>query len=125
MSYPNGGQPGQPQQWGQPEGGQPQQWAQPQDGGQQTWGQAASAGFNNVKTTSGFDPKKVARFDEQRLSALMNNEGIVRNRLKIASSVSNAAPIVRASSSRLSANGRWAPVRTRRFAWPNAAVAPS
>ena len=51
MSYPNGGQPGQP--------GQPQQWGQPQNGGQQTWGQAAGAGFNNVKSTSGFNPSTV------------------------------------------------------------------
>jgi hypothetical protein len=57
MSYPNGGQPGQPQQPGQP--GQPQQWGQPQTGSQQTWGQAAQAGFNNVKSTSGFDVKSV------------------------------------------------------------------
>ena len=57
MSYPNGGQPGQPQQPGQP--GQPQQWGQPQTGSHQTWGQAAQAGFNNVKATSGFDAKNV------------------------------------------------------------------
>ena len=57
MSYPNGGQPGQPQQPGQP--GQPQQWGQPQTGSQQTWGQAAQSGFNNVKSTSGFDVKNV------------------------------------------------------------------
>lgn len=57
MSFPNGGQPGQPQQPGQP--GQPQQWGQPQTGSHQTWGQAAQSGFNNVKTTSGFDVKNV------------------------------------------------------------------
>ncbi|HET9950306.1 MAG TPA: DNA-3-methyladenine glycosylase I [Candidatus Eisenbacteria bacterium] len=37
-----------------------------------------------------FDPAKVARFDARRRAALMKNEGIVRNRLKIESTVSNA-----------------------------------
>jgi DNA-3-methyladenine glycosylase I len=37
-----------------------------------------------------FDPKKVARFDARRRRALMADAGIVRNRLKIDSTVSNA-----------------------------------
>jgi DNA-3-methyladenine glycosylase I len=37
-----------------------------------------------------FDPKKVARFDRARQTALMQDAGIVRNRLKIESAVSNA-----------------------------------
>jgi DNA-3-methyladenine glycosylase I len=37
-----------------------------------------------------FDPKKVARYDRRKLGLLMRNEGIVRNRLKIASVVKNA-----------------------------------
>jgi DNA-3-methyladenine glycosylase I len=37
-----------------------------------------------------FDPKKVARFDAARRRALMANEGIVRNRLKIESAIRNA-----------------------------------
>ena len=40
---------------------------------------------------AGFDPKKVARFDGRRRQALMRDEGIVRNRLKIDSAVTNAA----------------------------------
>ena len=39
---------------------------------------------------AGFDPVKVARFDARRRASLMKNEGIVRNRLKIESAVSNA-----------------------------------
>ena len=39
---------------------------------------------------AGFDPKKVARFDAARRKRLMKDEGIVRNRLKIESTVSNA-----------------------------------
>ncbi len=38
----------------------------------------------------GFDPVKVARYTEARQAKLMTNEGIVRNRLKIASAVRNA-----------------------------------
>jgi DNA-3-methyladenine glycosylase I len=37
-----------------------------------------------------FDPAKVARFTEARVARLLENSGIVRNRLKIASTVSNA-----------------------------------
>ena len=37
-----------------------------------------------------FDPKKVARFDDKKLVALLDDSGIVRNRLKIASAVRNA-----------------------------------
>jgi DNA-3-methyladenine glycosylase I len=37
-----------------------------------------------------FDPRKVARFDARRRAALMRDPGIVRNRLKIESAVSNA-----------------------------------
>ena len=37
-----------------------------------------------------FDPKKVAAYDKRKLASLMNNAGIVRNKLKIASAVRNA-----------------------------------
>src|ERR1043166_8677714 len=39
---------------------------------------------------AGFDPARVARFDARRRAALLKNPGIVRNRLKIESAVSNA-----------------------------------
>jgi DNA-3-methyladenine glycosylase I len=39
---------------------------------------------------AGFDPVKVARFDSRRRAALLRDPGIVRNRLKIESTVSNA-----------------------------------
>ncbi len=38
----------------------------------------------------GFDAKKVARYDEGKVAALLENEGIVRNRLKVNASVTNA-----------------------------------
>ncbi len=37
-----------------------------------------------------FDPGKISRYKQPRLDSLMRNEGIVRNRLKIASVVQNA-----------------------------------
>ncbi len=37
-----------------------------------------------------FDPAKVARYNQRKLDSLLKNEGIIRNRLKIASAVSNA-----------------------------------
>ena len=39
---------------------------------------------------AGFDPKQVARFDGRKVKALLRNDGIVRNRLKIDSAISNA-----------------------------------
>jgi DNA-3-methyladenine glycosylase I len=42
------------------------------------------------KAFAGFDPAKVARFSDIRKKKLMEDEGIVRNRLKIESAVGNA-----------------------------------
>jgi|SRR5271166_1735961 len=39
---------------------------------------------------AGFDPTKVARYDRGKVQALLRDEGIVRNRLKIASALANA-----------------------------------
>jgi DNA-3-methyladenine glycosylase I len=45
----------------------------------------------NYRTAlDGFDPKKIARYNHRKLDALMRNEGIIRNRLKIDSLVKNA-----------------------------------
>lgn len=38
----------------------------------------------------GLDPEKMARYSEAKMAALMNDPGIVRNRLKIAAAVTNA-----------------------------------
>src|SRR3954452_2539044 len=42
------------------------------------------------KAFSRFDPRKVARYDDAKIAALLENPGIVRNRLKVQSAVSNA-----------------------------------
>jgi DNA-3-methyladenine glycosylase I len=42
------------------------------------------------KVFAGFDPAKVARFDSDKVKQLLGDPGIIRNRLKIASTISNA-----------------------------------
>jgi DNA-3-methyladenine glycosylase I len=45
---------------------------------------------NYRRAFAGFDPAEVARFDDARIAVLLADPGIVRNRLKIQSAVSNA-----------------------------------
>ncbi|HSD99881.1 MAG TPA: DNA-3-methyladenine glycosylase I [Burkholderiales bacterium] len=45
---------------------------------------------NYRRAFAGFDAAKVARFGARQVRALMSNPGIVRNRLKIAATISNA-----------------------------------
>lgn len=45
---------------------------------------AYKAAFDN------FDPAKVARYDQSKIEELLQNEGIIRNKLKINSAVTNA-----------------------------------
>jgi len=41
-----------------------------------------------------FDPERVAKFDDHAIHRLLNDAGIVRNRLKIASAISNARAFI-------------------------------
>ena len=43
---------------------------------------------------AGFEPAKVARFSPKKIAALMRDEGIVRNRLKVQSAVTNAKALL-------------------------------
>lgn len=45
---------------------------------------------NYRQAFDGFDPHKIARYGSRKLTALQNDAGIVRNRLKISAAVSNA-----------------------------------
>lgn len=45
---------------------------------------------NYRKAFDGFRAERIARYDAKKVRALLANEGIVRNRLKIASTISNA-----------------------------------
>jgi DNA-3-methyladenine glycosylase I len=42
----------------------------------------------------GFDPERVARFDERDVERLLADPGIVRNRLKVESTIANARAVV-------------------------------
>ena len=37
-----------------------------------------------------FDPRKIARYDDNKISELLNNPGIIRNKLKVAATITNA-----------------------------------
>jgi len=46
------------------------------------------------KAFSGFDPAKVARYDKAKIARLLQDPGIVRNRLKVESAVINARALL-------------------------------
>lgn len=46
------------------------------------------------KAFANFDVERVARFGERQVTKLMNDEGIIRNRLKIASAITNAKAVL-------------------------------
>ncbi len=50
---------------------------------------------NYRKAFDRFSPTKVAAYDKRKVAALLNNEGIVRNRLKVESTVTNAQAFLR------------------------------
>ncbi len=45
---------------------------------------------NYRKAFDNFDAKKIARYDRRKVKSLLSNEGIVRNKLKIAATIGNA-----------------------------------
>jgi DNA-3-methyladenine glycosylase I len=45
---------------------------------------------NYRRAFDSFNPKKVAKYDERKIAALLQDPGIIRNRLKINSAVTNA-----------------------------------
>ena len=55
-----------------------------------SWDTILAKRENYRKAFAGFDPKKVSRFSKKRRASLINDAGIVRNRLKIESAVTNA-----------------------------------
>jgi len=55
-----------------------------------SWSTILNKRENYRKAFDRFDAKKVARYDERKLAALLENEGIVRNRLKVNAAVTNA-----------------------------------
>lgn len=45
---------------------------------------------NYIKAFDGFDPEKVAKYDEKKIEELLQNKGIIRNRRKVEAAVVNA-----------------------------------
>lgn len=45
---------------------------------------------NYRKAFDNFDPNKVAKYDKRKIAQLLKNDGIVRNKLKVESAVTNA-----------------------------------
>jgi DNA-3-methyladenine glycosylase I len=55
-----------------------------------SWSTILNKRANYRRAFDNFDPERIARYDETKLTALLADPGIVRNRLKVKSSVSNA-----------------------------------
>jgi DNA-3-methyladenine glycosylase I len=55
-----------------------------------SWNTILNKRDNYRQAFAGFDPKRVARYDQRKIAQLLRNPGIVRNQLKIASAIRNA-----------------------------------
>lgn len=55
-----------------------------------SWDTILKRRSNYAKAFAQFDPRQVALFDQDTIEKLLKNEGIIRNRLKIESTVKNA-----------------------------------
>src|SRR5438552_2309236 len=56
-----------------------------------SWSTVLKKRENYRKAFADFDPKKVSQFKAAEVKRLLNDPGIIRNRLKIASVINNAA----------------------------------
>ena len=59
-----------------------------------SWSTILKKRANYRKAFLNFDPKKVAKFSKRDINRLMKDEGIVRNELKIGSTINNAKRIL-------------------------------
>ena len=55
-----------------------------------SWGTVLRKRENFRRAFEGFDPSRVARFDKRKVRQLMDDPGIIRNRLKLDSAIKNA-----------------------------------
>jgi DNA-3-methyladenine glycosylase I len=55
-----------------------------------SWSTILNKRANYRRAFDNFDPERIARYDDTKVTALLADPGIVRNRLKVSSSVSNA-----------------------------------
>lgn len=65
------------------------------------------------KVFANFDPVAIAKFDEQKVAELMQDAGIIRNRLKIQAIITNAKAYLKSLRTNLSVIicGRCPPMR--------------
>jgi DNA-3-methyladenine glycosylase I len=76
----------------------------------------------------GFDPERVARYDEQKLQELLANPGIIRNRRKVESAVQNARAFLKVKEEFGSFDAyiwRFVDGRPRQNAWKSLAEIPA
>lgn len=50
---------------------------------------------NYRKAFDNFDPEKIVKYDDQKITQLLQNEGIIRNRLKIKATIGNASAFLK------------------------------
>lgn len=60
-----------------------------------SWSTILKKRLNYRKAFAGFDPARIARFTPSRAERLLQNPGIVRNRLKVHSTINNARAFLR------------------------------
>jgi len=60
-----------------------------------SWNTILNKRDNYRRAFDGFDPKRVARYDQRKLKQLLADAGIVRNKLKIAAAIENAKAFLR------------------------------
>src|SRR6059036_2821777 len=60
-----------------------------------SWSTILNKRDNYRRAFHNFDPARVARYDSRKVNALLSDQGIVRNRLKIISAIQNAKAFLR------------------------------
>ena len=60
-----------------------------------SWNTILNKRENYRRAFDGFDPKKIARYDRRKITKLLGDASIVRNKLKIAAAVENAKAFLR------------------------------
>ncbi len=60
-----------------------------------SWSTILNKRDNYRKAFDGFDAKRIARYDQRKVVRLLGDPGIVRNKLKIASTIANAQSFLR------------------------------
>jgi DNA-3-methyladenine glycosylase I len=82
---------------------------------------------NFRKAFDGFDFNRIAQYDEAKISELLNNPGIIRNKLKILASITNARAFIKISEESGSFNNYiWSLIEGRRIInkWTSAGQIP-